>query len=134
MDDDVADDSKFGEEVEDDDESLEEAEEQDDMKDAGWSTRSLVGVEDHRDTLRRLSEPKRTPPILFKYEMTQALGVRTKQLQLGAMANVSTAGCRDEIQIAERELEEKKMPLIVVRHVSPTEVEYWRIGDLQLYK
>ena len=89
-------------------------------------------IEDSSSALLRVSEKKSTPPIMTKYERTMLIGVRAKQLQLGAMSTVDIKDCEDEIEIAKKELVEKRMPLLIKRVVCPTQIEYWRLKDLQL--
>ncbi len=77
--------------------------------------------------------PKTTSRIMSKYEKTVIIGVRTRQLQLGAKPLVDIQGLRTEQDIALRELEERRLPLVVkrtLRGVPPVKVEYWRVADL----
>ena len=52
---------------------------------------------------------------LTKYEKVRILGVRATHLSLGAPATVDTKGLTDVQEIAKKELEERKIPLVVVR-------------------
>ena len=77
--------------------------------------------------------PKTTSRIMSKYEKTVIIGVRTRQLQLGAKPLVDIQGLRTEQDIALRELKERRLPLVVkrtLRGVPPVKVEYWRVSDL----
>lgn len=74
----------------------------------------------------------RTNPILTKYEKTKILGQRTKQLNSGCEPYISVpSNIIDNYLIAEMELREKKIPVIIRRPVSNTKIEYWKLQDLE---
>lgn len=52
---------------------------------------------------------------LTKFEKARVLGIRSLQLSCGAPPMVDTTGIRDVMKIAEKELRENKMPLIIKR-------------------
>ena len=77
--------------------------------------------------------PKTTSRVMSKYEKTVVLGVRTRQLQLGAKPLVAIEGLCTEQAIALKELKEARLPLVIkrtLRGVPPVKVEYWRVSDL----
>ena len=66
-------------------------------------------------------------PILSIYEKTNLIGIRATQIENGAPVFVDVPeGLEDVIEIAEMELAQKKLPLIVCREGR----EYWRAADL----
>ena len=66
-------------------------------------------------------------PILSIYERTNLIGIRATQIENGAPVFVDVPeGLEDVIQIAEMELAQKKLPLIICREGR----EYWRAADL----
>ena len=56
-------------------------------------------------------------PILTKYEKVRILGTRATQIALGAPSVVDTTGLTDALVIAEKELDQRKIPIVVVRHL-----------------
>jgi len=75
----------------------------------------------------------RTIPILTKYEKTRILGVRTRQLNDGAVPYVKVEkSIIDGYIIALRELDEKKIPFIVRRPLPNGGSEYWYLQDLEV--
>lgn len=75
-----------------------------------------------------------TLPFLTKYERTRILGQRAKQLDDGANAFISVPeNVIDGYQIAEMELEEKKIPFIIRRPLPNGNSEYWKIQDLEIF-
>lgn len=52
---------------------------------------------------------------LTKYERARVIGLRATQLSKGAIPMVDTTGLNDVVKIAEKELRENKIPLIIRR-------------------
>lgn len=75
----------------------------------------------------------RTLPFMTKYERTRLLGQRAKQLENGALPLVDVPSniCHD-YNIAELELEQKKIPFIVKRPLPGGGFEFWKVEDLEL--
>lgn len=74
----------------------------------------------------------KTNPILSKYEKTKILGQRTKQLNSGCSPYISVpSNIIDNYLIAQMELKEKKIPVIIRRPVSSSHSEYWKLEDLE---
>jgi DNA-directed RNA polymerase I, II, and III subunit RPABC2 len=75
----------------------------------------------------------KTMPFLTKYERARVLGERAKQLNAGAEPFVKVdVDVIDGYLIAQRELEEKKLPFILKRPLPDGACEYWRLKDLEL--
>ena len=73
-----------------------------------------------------------TIPILSKYERARVLGLRARQINTGSL--VFTDVDEEEIdgyKIAEKELNEKKIPFIIKRPLPSGKCEYWRVSDLE---
>jgi len=78
----------------------------------------------------------KTIPILTKYEKTRILGMRIKQLNDGAEPYIKLPATSvpiiDGYVIAQRELEEKKLPFIIRRPLPNGGTEYWYLQDLEI--
>ena len=75
----------------------------------------------------------RTLPYLTKYEKTRILGVRTKQINEGAPIFVEAdSSIIDGYIIAEKELQERKIPFIIRRPIPNGGSEYWKVSDLEI--
>ena len=78
----------------------------------------------------------KTIPILTKYEKTRILGMRTKQINDGAEPYIKLPATPvpiiDGYVIAQRELEEKKLPFIIRRPLPNGGTEYWYLQDLEI--
>lgn len=63
------------------------------------------------------NEERSTTPYLTKYEKARILGTRALQISMNAPVLVDLEGESDPLQIAIKELREKKIPLIVRRYM-----------------
>lgn len=81
-----------------------------------------------------IDENHKTVPILTKYEKTRILGTRICQLNNGSKPyiNIENTVIIDNNIIAEKELMEKKIPIIIMRPLPDGRKEYWRLSDLEI--
>ena len=56
-------------------------------------------------------------PTLTKYEKVRILGTRATQIAFGAPPVIDITGLTDALVIAEKELEARKIPIVVIRHM-----------------
>jgi DNA-directed RNA polymerase subunit K/omega len=70
--------------------------------------------------------------MMTKYEKTKIIGMRMEQLARSATPYVDVQGAFDPFEIAERELEERKIPFMICRTLPNGEKEYWRLQDMDL--
>lgn len=75
---------------------------------------------------RRISRP-----FLNKYEYTRILATRTKQLSQGAKPMVKNHQNLTPKQIAEEEIKNNTIPLIIKRSFPNNYAEYWKISELK---
>lgn len=89
-------------------------------------------MEDFNDIMKTYDPTKnKTKNILSKYEKVKILGVRSEQLQRGAIANVKIDPDNFvPLEIAKRELDERKIPFMVVRKLPNGTKEYWKLDDM----
>mmetsp|Transcript_23823 Transcript_23823/g.33366 ORF Transcript_23823/g.33366 Transcript_23823/m.33366 type:complete len:283 (+) Transcript_23823:85-933(+) len=82
---------------------------------------------------KEIPKDKRTTTrYLTKYERARVLGTRALQISLGAPVLVDIQGETDPLQIATRELKEKKIPIIIRRYLPSGMYEDWSIDDPEL--
>jgi DNA-directed RNA polymerase I, II, and III subunit RPABC2 len=75
----------------------------------------------------------KTLPFLTKYEKTRVLGQRTKQIECGATPFIKVPeGIIDAHIIAELELQQKRIPVIIRRPLPGGSSEYWNLKDLEM--
>ena len=72
-----------------------------------------------------------TRPLLSRYEKTKIIGLRLEQLARGAPPTIDTTGHTSIRSIALAELEQRKLPFMIVRSL-PNSKEYWMLEDMIL--
>ena len=82
-------------------------------------------------TGRCLSKEERiTSNRLTKYEKAKILGIRANQIDRNAPVMIDIDGEISSLEIAKRELIEKKLPLIIERIHENGDYEHWSIDEL----
>lgn len=75
----------------------------------------------------------KTTPILSKYEYTNIIGIRAKQLSDGASPLIELPEeIIDNYIIADIELRQKVLPFIIKRPLGHGGCEYWKVSDLEI--
>ncbi|KAL7921920.1 RNA polymerase, subunit omega/K/RPB6 [Trichoderma austrokoningii] len=75
-------------------------------------------------------DQRTTTPYMTKYERARILGTRALQISMNAPVLVDLEGETDPLQIAIKELREKKIPLIVRRYMPDGYYEDWTCEEL----
>lgn len=84
-------------------------------------------------TLRRPQDVERiTRPVLTRYERASIIGLRMEQLQRGAKPFIDALndGVRGIRSIALEELEQRRLPFVVVRKLPDGRKEHWSLHEL----
>ncbi|KAI1337930.1 RNA polymerase Rpb6 [Xylariaceae sp. FL0016] len=76
------------------------------------------------------TEERTTTPYMTKYEKARILGTRALQISMNAPVLVDLEGESDPLQIAIKELAQKKIPLIVRRYMPDGYYEDWSCEEL----
>ena len=71
-----------------------------------------------------------TTKYLTKYERARVLGTRALQISMNAPVMVDLDGETDPLKIAEKELRERKIPIIIRRYLPDGSHEDWSIDEL----
>jgi len=80
---------------------------------------------------KKIANDKRiTTPYMTKYERARVLGTRALQISMGAPVLVDVESETDPLQIALKELREKKIPLVVRRYLPDGFYEDWTCEEL----
>ena len=83
------------------------------------------------DADKRIPDAKRTTtPYMTKYERARILGTRALQISMNAPVLVDLEGETDPLQIAIKELNQKKIPLIIRRYLPDGWYEDWTVEEL----
>ena len=71
-----------------------------------------------------------TTHYLTKYERARVLGTRALQISMNAPVMVDLEGETDPLRIAQKELRERKIPIVIRRYLPDGSYEDWGIGEL----
>ncbi|KAL8766117.1 MAG: hypothetical protein Q9209_007015 [Squamulea sp. 1 TL-2023] len=99
---------------------------QDPSASRGGQKNAAVGVKDKKIP----KEQRSTTPYMTKYERARVLGTRALQISMNAPVLVDIEGATDPLQIAIKELKEKKIPLVVRRYMPDGWYEDWTVEEL----
>jgi DNA-directed RNA polymerase subunit K/omega len=75
-------------------------------------------------------EERVTKPFLFEFERVRILGERAKQISLGAKPMLKNIENYDPKMIARMELQNKILPLIILRELPDGRIEKWKVSEL----
>mmetsp|Transcript_23539 Transcript_23539/g.30613 ORF Transcript_23539/g.30613 Transcript_23539/m.30613 type:complete len:125 (-) Transcript_23539:2298-2672(-) len=92
-------------------------------------------LEDNDNDEEKIQEPvptseRVTTRYMTKYEKARVLGTRAQQISMNAPVMVDVGNETDPLRIAEKELRERKIPLIIRRYLPGGSYEDWPIRDL----
>ena len=71
-----------------------------------------------------------TTRFMTKYERARVLGTRALQISMNAPVLVDTDKLTDPLQIAMKELREKKIPFVIRRYLPDGSYEDWSVDEL----
>jgi len=89
-------------------------------------------TEENITTETTQEEERISKPVLFKFERVRILGIRAKQLQMGAKPLIKNVEGLNPKEIAKLELKEKVIPFIVERSLPNGKKEKFKISELKL--
>ena len=96
---------------------------------AGGSTTIHIGDTDGTGMTVAPSQ-RITTRYLTKYERARVLGTRALQISMNAPVMVDLDGETDPLKIAEKELRERKIPIIIRRYLPDGSHEDWAVDEL----
>lgn len=88
------------------------------------------GEKEKPDGAKQPNKKRITTRYLTKYERARILGTRALQISNNAPIMVELDGETDPLQIAMKELRERKVPLIIRRYLPDGSFEDWSIDEL----
>jgi len=96
----------------------------------GSTTIGIGGVGDDENGPATAPSERITTKYLTKYERARVLGTRALQISMNAPVMVDLDGETDPLRIAEKELRERKIPIIIRRYLPDGSHEDWSIDEL----
>ncbi|KAL4425433.1 hypothetical protein ABPG75_009449 [Micractinium tetrahymenae] len=79
---------------------------------------------------QQADRPRITTRYLTKYEKARVLGTRALQISMNAPVMVEVGTETDPLEIAYKELREKKIPFIIRRYLPDNSYEDWSLSEL----
>ena len=96
-----------------------------------YNTISKFEIISVNETYKKMNQTnKKSRPFLTKFEKCKILGVRAEQLSRNFPSCIELDGDETVIEIAEKELEEKKIPIIIRRYFPNGTYEDWKLNEL----
>ncbi|KAK5989907.1 ABC23 [Cladobotryum mycophilum] len=115
----------------DNDDENANGEDQDHIVISGDPSAAANALKDKSVKDKKIPDDQRlTTPYMTKYERARILGTRALQISMNAPVLVDLEGETDPLQIAIKELREKKIPLIVRRYLPDGYYEDWTCEEL----
>ncbi len=113
----------------------------DDLEEPGTNSSNKIDeiehiddIEDFRQTYDKMVSDKtrRTIPFLTRFEKARIVGKRAEQLSKGAPPLVDVGNLENPVDIALKELKERKIPYIIRRALPNGVIEDWRVEELRI--
>ena len=93
-----------------------------------------MDVVDEYDGEAQGNQTRITTRYLTKYEKARVLGTRALQLSMNAPPMVEVEGETDPLEIAYKELRQKKIPFIIRRYLPDQSFEDWKLDELIIHE
>mgnify|MGYP001247696489 CR=1 FL=1 len=92
---------------------------------------SIIYNTDIYENYEMNKKKNKTDNRLTKYEKTKILGLRAQQIATGCPVFTEIPdGMTNVIDIAKKELNERKIPFIVKRKIKENEYDYWKLDEM----
>jgi DNA-directed RNA polymerase I, II, and III subunit RPABC2 len=108
----------------DEDENIDELDQQEDE----GENIDILSAGDARGVVQK--SKRITTRYMTKYERARVLGTRALQIAMCAPVMVELEGETDPLQIAMKELKQRKIPIIIRRYLPDNSYEDWGIDEL----
>lgn len=73
---------------------------------------------------------KVTRKYMTKYEKARILGIRALQISMNSPLMTDPDGETDPLRIAKKELRERKIPIVIRRHLPDNTYEDWKVDEM----
>ncbi|XP_010941002.1 DNA-directed RNA polymerases II, IV and V subunit 6A isoform X1 [Elaeis guineensis] len=92
---------------------------------------TFIGTEaEEKEEQAPVERPRRTSKYMTKYERARILGTRALQISMNAPVMVELEGETDPLEIAMKELRERKIPFTIRRYLPDGSYEDWGVDEL----
>nr|AWW16479.1 DNA-directed RNA polymerase subunit 6A-like protein [Ipomoea pes-caprae] len=91
---------------------------------------ALMGDGEDKNEQEAVERPRKTSKYMTKYERARILGTRALQISMNAPVMVELEGESDPLEIAMKELRERKIPFTIRRYLPDGSYEDWGVDEL----
>ncbi|XP_059459163.1 DNA-directed RNA polymerases II, IV and V subunit 6A-like [Corylus avellana] len=85
---------------------------------------------EEKEEQQPVQRPRKTSKYMTKYERARILGTRALQISMNAPVMVELEGETDPLEIAMKELRERKVPFTIRRYLPDGSYEDWEVDEL----
>ncbi|KAJ7961728.1 DNA-directed RNA polymerases II and V subunit 6B [Quillaja saponaria] len=85
---------------------------------------------EEKEVQEAVERPRRTSKYMTKYERARILGTRALQISMNAPVMVELEGETDPLEIAMKELRQRKIPFTIRRYLPDGSYEDWGVDEL----
>ncbi|KAL6989637.1 DNA-directed RNA polymerases II and V subunit 6B [Sarracenia purpurea var. burkii] len=90
----------------------------------------LLAETEEKDDQEPRERPRKTSKYMTKYERARILGTRALQISMNAPVMVELEGETDPLEIAMKELRQRKIPFTIRRYLPDGSYEDWGVDEL----
>ncbi|KAL3615161.1 DNA-directed RNA polymerases II, IV and V subunit 6A [Castilleja foliolosa] len=90
----------------------------------------IEGEGEEKQEQEPVERPRKTSKYMTKYERARILGTRALQISMNAPVMVELEGETDPLEIAMKELRERKIPFTIRRYLPDGSYEDWGVDEL----
>ncbi|KAL7000739.1 DNA-directed RNA polymerases II, IV and V subunit 6A [Sarracenia purpurea var. burkii] len=90
----------------------------------------LLAENEEKDDQEPRERPRKTSKYMTKYERARILGTRALQISMNAPVMVELEGETDPLEIAMKELRQRKIPFTIRRYLPDGSFEDWGVDEL----
>ncbi|XP_073131053.1 DNA-directed RNA polymerases II, IV and V subunit 6A-like [Henckelia pumila] len=90
----------------------------------------IDGEGDGKEEQEPTKRPRKTSKYMTKYERARILGTRAVQISMNAPVMVELEGETDPLEIAMKELRQRKIPFTIRRYLPDGSYEDWGVDEL----
>ncbi|KAI3513528.1 hypothetical protein L1887_20864 [Cichorium endivia] len=90
----------------------------------------LLGDNEDKEEQEAVEKPRKTIKYMTKYERARILGTRALQISMNAPVMVELEGETDPLEIAMKELRQRKIPFTIRRYLPDGSYEDWGVDEL----
>ncbi|CAH9059507.1 unnamed protein product [Cuscuta europaea] len=91
---------------------------------------AIIGEGEDKPEEVAVERPRKTSKYMTKYERARILGTRALQISMNAPVMVDLEGESDPLEIAMKELRERKIPFTIRRYLPDGSYEDWGVDEL----